>query len=102
MSGKVLTSRAGSRNQKPLNYEIETEPVNNRVLRYFPVEIKSLSIMRLKLVISDKYDSLFISRNQKPLNYEIETLYQRGCHRHAFCRNQKPLNYEIETWITWS
>ena len=62
------------------------------------VEIKSLSIMRLKrhlLLIQLLY---ICCRNQKPLNYEIETYkFEIKAFTKKLSRNQKPLNYEIET-----
>ena len=65
------------------------------------VEIKSLSIMRLKPVRIVIAERDFACRNQKPLNYEIETentISELDTMRES--RNQKPLNYEIETGQT--
>ena len=65
------------RNQKPLNYEIETRGKYHAEVN-FP-----------------------LCRNQKPLNYEIETSQATlSLPRNVSGRNQKPLNYEIETQKT--
>ena len=63
-----------SRNQKPLNYEIETKEEPRCTFWAWWVEIKSLSIMRLKRRSVRCMKNTHLGRNQKPLNYEIETV----------------------------
>ena len=76
---------------KPIEGQVVLDP-------FCGVEIKSLSIMRLKHLLDEGVPSCFVCRNQKPLNYEIETgRVDESTGAGAISRNQKPLNYEIET-----
>ena len=63
------------RNQKKLDYEIETDIPSLAISYQLPVEIKRNSITRLKHYdIPGVYTcQVFSGRNQKKLDYEIET-----------------------------
>ena len=115
-------------NQKHLDYEIETnvviivrvmhqrleiksisitrlKPTYKRTPRWRPatLEIKSISITRLKLAFTLPETTLGLSWNQKHLDYEIETSSAPVMRHNPFLPwNQKHLDYEIETTTCFS
>ncbi len=67
-----------SRNQKYLDYEIETMELIAGIVLGINVETKSISITRLKHRARHFNPIHLFSRNQKYLDYEIETYHPNG------------------------
>ena len=87
-------------NEKHLDYEIETK---NRQAPSFAedrqLEMKSISITRLKHVKHHVYSQTYVSWNEKHLDYEIETKIIEYHVIFYMSWNEKHLDYEIETSI---
>ena len=66
-------------NQKSLDYEIETRCGARFQVDVHQVEIKSLSITRLKQAIRVRVVDQAGGWNQKSLDYEIETSRKAAC-----------------------